>query len=308
MNRRNLLTNSVAMGITCALPWKLFTRTADAAQTSPAESSVAKPITPPAHGEIPVAFLINNGAVVIDFCGPWEVFQNAMPGGRMGAFRLYTVAENVNPITTSGGMKIVPNYAIDKAPPPKVIVIPAQNDPSAAVLDWIRSASKTADVTMSVCTGAYVLAGTGLLAGRSATTHHSAYVDLATRFPDIHVKRGLRFVEDGSFATAGGLSSGIDLALRVVDRYFGREVAEETAYNMEYQGRGWLDPGSNSTYAKVRASVDGHPVCPVCSMAVSATSPPTSIYKGVTYSFCSPEHKALFDRMPAEFVQFIDKA
>ena len=69
------------------------------------------------------------------------------------------------------------------------------------------------------------------------------------QFPDIHLKRGARFVEDGNLATAGGLSSGIDLALRVVERYFGREVAQKTAYDMEYQGQGWMNPDSNQTYA-----------------------------------------------------------
>jgi transcriptional regulator GlxA family with amidase domain len=94
---------------------------------------------------------------------------------------------------------------------------------------------------MSVCTGAFVLAKTGLLSGKAATTIHHAYTDLAMQFPDIQVKRGARFVDEGNLASSGGLSSGIDLALHVVERYYGREVAERTAYLMEYQGRGWLD-------------------------------------------------------------------
>src|SRR6478672_11802963 len=152
---------------------------------------------------------------------------------------LYTVAETKKPIRTSGGMQIVPDYTIENAPPPKVIVIPAQSAPSLAVLDWIKKSSKTTDVTMSVCTGAFVLAKTGLLNGKSATTYHGAFGSFATQFPDVQLKRGARFVENGNLATAGGLSSGIDLALRVVERYYGREVARKTAYNMEYQGEGW---------------------------------------------------------------------
>ena len=88
---------------------------------------------------------------------------------------------------------------------------------------------------MSFCTGAYVLAKTGLLSGKSATTFHMAYEDFAVEFPDIHLKRGARFVEDGNLASSGGLTSGMDLAFRVVERYFGRDLAEETAYNIEYQ-------------------------------------------------------------------------
>lgn len=307
MNRRELLRNSVALGVAGIVPVQAFAAAADTSAPTRAGTASNK-LTPPTTGEIPVAFLIGDGAVVIDFCGPWEVFCNAMPGGRMGAFRLYTVAETAEPITASGGMKIVPNYAIDAAPPPKVIIIPAQKDPSVAVLDWIRASSKTADLTMSVCTGAFVLAATGLASGKSMTTHHSAYVDLASKFPDIHVRRGVRFVEEGNLASAGGLSSGIDLALRVVERYFGRDVATETAYGMEYQGRGWLDANSNAVYAKVRASVNGHPVCPVCSMSVEVATAPKSVYRGTTYYFCSPEHETLFEKMPAEFVKFIEKA
>jgi len=87
-----------------------------------------------------------------------------------------------------------------------------------------------------------VLAQTGLLNGKVATTHHNAYTELAMQFPQVHVKRGARFVEAGNIATAGGLSSGIDLALHVVERYFGRAVAQQTADYMEYQGTGWREP------------------------------------------------------------------
>ena len=87
-------------------------------------------LKPPDKGQIPVAFLISDGAVVIDFCGPWEVFQDVMiPGNEEMPFRLYTVAETKKPIRTSGGMQIVPDYTIQNAPPPKVIVIPAQSAP-----------------------------------------------------------------------------------------------------------------------------------------------------------------------------------
>jgi len=314
MKRRDMLRNSAALGLVGAMPMaRAIAMQAGTAPSTPS-AAPAKPdgvvnkLKPPVDGDIPVAFRVYDGAGVIDFCGPGEVFGQVMAGGHMGAFRRYMVAETAKPITASGGMKIVPNYTIADAPTPKVIVIPAQSDPSEAVLEWIRKSSKTADVTMSVCTGAYVLAQTGLLSGKSATTHHSAYVDLATKFPDIHVKRGARFVEDGNLASAGGLSSGIDLALRVVERYYGRDVAKQTAYDMEYQGQGWLDANSNSAYATVRTSANGHPLCPVCSMSVDAATAPKSVYKSATYYFCSDEHKELFDKMPEKFLEVIEKA
>jgi transcriptional regulator GlxA family with amidase domain/YHS domain-containing protein len=261
-------------------------------------SHAPNPLKPPATGSIPVAFLISEGAVIIDFCGPWEVFENATnPATSAGAFRLYTVAESTRPVRASGGMKIVPEYTLATAPAPKVIVIPAQSEPSEAVLEWIRMSTRSTDVTMSVCTGAFVLAKTGLLSGKAATTYHSSYADLATAFPDIHVKRGARFVEDGNLASAGGLSSGIDLSLRVVERYFGRDVAQKTAFGMEYQGQGWKSAESNAEYAYVRSTA-AHPVCPVCAMDVDPKAAPQSAYAGKTYYFCSADHKKLFDSDP----------
>jgi putative intracellular protease/amidase/YHS domain-containing protein len=263
-------------------------------------------LKPPDKEQIPVAFLLSDGAVVIDFCGPWEVFQDVMiPGSEEMPFRLYTVAETKKPIRTSGGMQVVPDYTIQNAPPPKVIVIPAQSAPSPAVLEWIRNCSKTTDVTMSVCTGAFVLAKTGLLNGKSATTYHGAFGRFATQFPDVQLKRGARFVENGNLATAGGLSSGIDLALRVVERYYGREVAKKTAYNMEYQGEGWMNSDSNQTYAAPLISSAEHPICAVCSMDVDPKTAPKSVFKGATYYFCSEDDKKTFDAAPDKFVSAV---
>jgi putative intracellular protease/amidase/YHS domain-containing protein len=260
-------------------------------------------LKPPDKGQIPVAFLISDGAVVIDFCGPWEVFQDVMiPGRDEMPFRLYTVAETKKPIRTSGGMQIIPDYTIQNALPPKVIVIPAQSPPSPAVLEWIRKSSKTTDITMSVCTGAFVLAKTGLLNGKSATTYHGAFGRFAMQFPEVQLKRGARFVEDGNLATAGGLSSGIDLALRVVERYYGREVARKTAYDMEYQGEGWMNPDSNQIYATPLISTAEHPLCPVCGMDVDPKVAPKSSFKGATYYFCSEDDKKTFDAAPDKFI------
>src|SRR5258708_19453837 len=101
---------------------------------------------------------------------------------------------------------------------------------------------------MSVCVGAYVLAKTGLLDGKSATTHHDAYKDFANEFPKVHVVPGVRFVEEGNLATSGGLACGIDLSMHVIERYFGRQVAEATAYNLEYHGQGRKNPNSTAIY------------------------------------------------------------
>jgi putative intracellular protease/amidase/YHS domain-containing protein len=311
INRKDLVNAAARSGLIAALA--LFVIGQLSANAAPIETTgspgdnkqpgKANSLKPPAQGSIPVAFLISEGAVIIDFCGPWEVFQDVMiPGREDHPFRLYTVAETTAPIRASGGMKILPDYTLENVPAPKVIVIPAQSEPSAAVLEWIRKATKNTDVTMSVCTGAFVLAKTGLLSGKSATTFHGAFGNFAMQFPDIHLKRGARFVEDGNLASAGGLSSGIDLALRVVERYYGRDVAQKTAYNMEYQGQGWMNPDSNQVYASAPVSTAEHPLCPMCGMDVDPASAPKSVFKGKTYYFCSDDDKKTFDGAPDKFV------
>jgi len=307
MNRRELLKRSAALGLAAGIPslaaGRLFAGTGAIQAKSATDKTtlISNPLTPPAQGSIPVAFPISKGAVIIDFCGPWEVFSAVEIHGRKDrAFHLYTVAETKEPILASGGMEIVPGYTLQAAPMPKVIVIPAQSGAREPMLEWIRASTKSTDVTMSVCTGAYVLAKTGLLSGKSATTFHRAYEDFVMEFPDIHLKRGARFVEDGNLATSGGLTSGIDLAFRVVERYFGREVAEETAYNIEYQGRGWTNPDSNLVYTKPPRFSADKSLCPVCGMDSDPSI--TSVYKGKTYFFCIRNHKEAFDKDPARFV------
>jgi putative intracellular protease/amidase/YHS domain-containing protein len=307
MKRRELLKNAAAFGCMAAIPFSTvgdFTNTSTSG-SAPGDEAADRPIPlkPPASGKIPVAFLLSKGAVVIDFTGPWEVFHEVMIPGRMEhPFQVHTVAETSAPIRASGGLMILPDYTFATAPAAKVIVIPAQSDPTPATLEWLRKSAKTADLTMSVCTGAFILAQTGLLSGKAATTHHSAYKTLAAQFPDITVKRGARFVEQGNIASAAGLSSGIDLALRVVERYFGRDVAQNVAYNMEYQGKGWLNPNSNELYAKAPVSTDEHPLCPVCDMDVDKAAARRSVYKGKTYYFCNDDHKQQFDAAPEKYL------
>lgn len=315
MKRREFVGSSAAAGLAALLAACKEQKLAAGSPLSTSEQvnsgttqAVSNPLTPPAHGSIPVAFLVSDGTVMIDLAGPWEVFlQAAIPsrGASMEdqmPFHTYTVAESKRPIRFSGGMTVVPDYTFADAPLPKVLVIPAQADPSKSTLDWIRKTTRTTDVTMSVCTGAFILASTGLLSGKEATTHHGAYKSLAAQFPDVSVKKGARYVEVGNLATSGGLSSGIDLALHVVERYFGRKVATDTAYELEYQGQGWMNAESNAVYLQAAVSTDEHPLCIVCSMQVNPSTAPKSTYKGKTYYFCSTDHKSQFDATPEKWL------
>ena len=155
---------------------------------------------------------------------------------------------------------------------------------------------------MSVCPGAFILAKAGLLDGLAATTVSHRLEQLAKAAPNLRVVSDQRYVDNGKVITTAGLSSGIDLALRVVERYYGREVATSTARQMEYQGEGWLNPNSNEAYAKARVSTDDHPICPVCDMDVDKGTSPKSVYKGKTYYFCMDDHKQAFDAAPESYL------
>src|SRR5580700_90931 len=211
----------------------------------------ARPLKPPSSGPINVAFVISKGADVMDIAGSWEVFSDTMltskgqpwHGGDDMAmpFNTYTVSESLSPVDANG-LTVVPNYTFANAPKPQIIVIPAQGGRSEAQKSWLLANAKTADVTMSVCTGASMLAAYGMLDGENATTHHLYERGIQERYPAVHFVEGLRYVENDRVSTAAGLTSGIDLALHVVERYYGRPVAQATADYMEYHSDLWKNP------------------------------------------------------------------
>jgi len=244
MNRRDFLSKTATLtGAFAGLAGATRLLAADSAPKAnepKISSTLALPkLQPPKNGPITVAILVSEGVNVIDFSGPWGVFESVMvPGGSDMPFRLFAVSDTLDVVTSASGLKIQPHHTFANVPPAHVVVIPAQKG-SDTMREWLRNNWEKTDVTMSVCTGAFQLAKAGLLKGRAATTHHEFQDELEKKYPDIQVKRGVRFVENEKISTAGGLTSGTDLALRVVERYFGRDVARTTANYMEYQGTGW---------------------------------------------------------------------
>jgi transcriptional regulator GlxA family with amidase domain len=263
LQRKNVMTRIekllwTAVAIIAVLDCAVYVSRAAKMPDKVAASTVqTTPLKPPAKGPINVAFVISEGANVMDIAGPWEVFSDAMLTSKgkpwheaddddmMMPFNTYTVSDSLKPVNAANGLVIVPNYSFETAPKPQVIVIPAQGGRSAAQKAWLLSNSATADVTMSVCTGASMLAKYGLLDGLTATTHHMYAANMQKQYPAVHFVSGTRFVENGKVATAGGLTSGIDLALHVVERYYGRGVAQVTADFMEYGGELWKSPEFN---------------------------------------------------------------
>ena len=193
------------------------------------------PLAAPKDGVL-VAFVVGRDSTIIDFAGPWEAFGDAMVQGTPSGFgfRMLSVSDSVQPLNFAG-LTVTPNYTYSTFPSqPNVIVIGAQPDHTPAKIAWIKEASQNADVVMSVCLGAFLLAKTGLLNGLEATTHHDAYARFEKAFPNVRLVRGPRYVDNGKVASAGGESSGIDLALHIVERYYGKQVAADAADTMEF--------------------------------------------------------------------------
>src|SRR4029077_7544367 len=136
---------------------------------------------------------------------------------------------------------MIPAYTFADAPMPDVVVVGAQR--GAPELDaWLRRVRGEGHVVMSVCTGAFHVAEAGLFDGKRATTHHSFYDPFAKDYPKVELVRSRRWVQADPYVfSAGGLTSGIDLALHVVALYFGEAVAQQTATYMEYESQSWRD-------------------------------------------------------------------
>lgn len=185
---------------------------------------------------------------VLDFAGPFEVFSTASrvharlhPDGA-GRFHVLTVAQESRPITARGGLRVEPQYTLDQHPPLDILIIPggvvtAQLD-SRPVVDWIARSARSATITASVCTGAFLLGQAGLLDGKVATTHWEDIADLRAMFPGLQVIENQRWVDAGPIVTSAGISAGIDMSLHLVSRLAGRELALRTARQMEFDWSG----------------------------------------------------------------------
>ena len=191
-----------------------------------------------------VGILIFEGVEALDFCGPYEVFSLAHRhvGDKIELmFDVRVVAATAGPITARGGLKIVPNNSLADCPKLDILVVPGGKPASTGVVlkdpltrDWLRKQAAGAELVTSVCTGAFVLAEAGLLDGKRAATHQLSLDDLRAKYPKVTVVGGARVVEDGKVVTAAGVSSGLDMALRVVARLHGDDTARMVATIIEY--------------------------------------------------------------------------
>ena len=184
-----------------------------------------------------LAILIFDGVQIIDYTGPFETFGHVYSESGP-PFNIYTVSEKGTTITTSMGMSVNPKYSFENAPEPDVLVVPGGDVKGQVenqnVVKWIQDKAKRAEIVMSVCNGAYILAKANLLDGLEATTTAGLIPGLRTAAPKAKIVDDKRFVDNGKIITTAGLSSGIDGSLHVIERLFGRGIAQIAALGMEY--------------------------------------------------------------------------
>jgi len=187
-----------------------------------------------------IAILLFDDVEVLDFAGPFEVFAvtNELRGN--DTFDVFTVAEGVGTVRARNGLKLIPHYTLEQCPAAHLLVIPGGFGTRAllkkpAFLEWVRIRARSAEIVMSVCTGALILAQLRLLDGLKSTTHHECLDLLRELAPATEVMPDARFIDNGRIITAAGISAGIDCSLHVVERLLGSDAATKTARYMEYQ-------------------------------------------------------------------------
>jgi transcriptional regulator GlxA family with amidase domain len=191
-----------------------------------------------------VGIVVFENVEVLDFCGPFEVFSitrlnDANPNEAPSPFEVLLVAERAGPVTTTGGMIVLPHFTFANCPPLDILVVPGgwgtrKELKNPVMLEWLRTQAAQAQIVTSVCTGSMLLGFAGLLDGLHATTHWQALDWMRDSFPKVSVEYGKHFVVDGRVFTSAGISAGIDMALKVVAHYLGEDIARASARYMEY--------------------------------------------------------------------------
>ena len=191
-----------------------------------------------------VGILIFDGVEVLDFCGPFEVFNIARtreaPGEDDRLFNVRIVAEERRTIDCTGGLLVQPHLAIDDEEAKfDILVVPGGRGTrrerlNERLLDWIAAQDARTELTTSVCTGAFLLAERGLLDGKRATTHWASVEWMTGQYPKVQMLADARVVDEGRIVTSAGVSAGIDMALHIVARLHGEDAAAFTARRMEY--------------------------------------------------------------------------
>ncbi len=192
-----------------------------------------------------VGILIFDDVEVLDFTGPYEVFNVVRYEGQGHdieegtPFSVNLVAENKEQVRCRYGLMVTPDEDINQGTRYDIIVVPGglgarKELHNKKILDWIKNQHETTKLTTSVCTGALLLASAGLLEGKRATTHHNGFDRLENEFKGITVVKDEKYVDEGDIITSGGISAGIDMSLFVVEKLMGKGYSQTARSYMEY--------------------------------------------------------------------------
>lgn len=184
-----------------------------------------------------VGILVYEGVYLLDFAGPLEIFNDANVNDSTKAFIVYLISPDGKPIKAHTGTEITPQYSINNAPQLDILVIPGGDlnlSNNKEIAKWITNTSEQTEITMSVCTGAFILADLGILNGKEVTTWYGARNKLKKKYPKIIVV-DKRFTDNGKIITTAGVSAGIDGAIHVVERLFGKDVANNVIKYIEWK-------------------------------------------------------------------------
>lgn len=191
---------------------------------------------------ITLAVLVFPGMVLQDLAGPVEVFSKAQNLTR-GKYRTLIVGLTDDPVPTENELiTIIPQYTLETVPPADYLIIPGGSMPvinnlmqDATLIAFIRAWNQRPNTkTASICTGAYLLAQSGALQHQKATTHFFVADDFQEQFPDITLVKNVRYIDGGKYLTSSGVTSGIDLALHLVEQHTGKRIADMIARALQY--------------------------------------------------------------------------
>lgn len=174
------------------------------------------------------------GFQALDLWGPLEVFGDCAP-----AVRPLLIGPGLEPLASAQGPRVLADFTFEQAPRLDLLLIPGGNvqplKDDRQLLEWIQTRAEDAELVMSVCNGADLLAQTGLLDRRRATTNKALFRSISASHPQVNWIPQARWVEDGKYVTSSGISAGIDMAFGVIARVAGPSVADGLAVHIEYQ-------------------------------------------------------------------------
>ena len=191
-----------------------------------------------------VAILVFDDVEALDFAGPYEVFttasrvhQRAHPDTE-ALFAVQCVARNAEPVRARAGLRVLPDATFGTCTATDLLVVPGGVVDAAMACDatraWIAATAQTAGTVASVCTGAFLLAQSGVIQSGPVTTHWEDVADLQRLFPALDVQTGPRWIDQGRTITSAGISAGIDMCLHLVAKLAGHDLAARTARQMDY--------------------------------------------------------------------------